>query len=133
MNRTKFWLALFVAVVFSAGAAAGLLLQPMLLPPPPAAVDDARPSPRFLMRRLAEDLELTPEQQKQFEDAVNARRRRLDATREEVRVRFENDASGLVDDIQHILTPDQRRRFESFVARVRARYRTEAPSNPPRP
>lgn len=77
---------------------------------------------------LTDELQLTPAQQEQLAAILTARRNQFAALREQVREQFERDAGGLSDDIQQILTPEQRKKFEDFVARVRAKFlKAESP------
>jgi Spy/CpxP family protein refolding chaperone len=135
MTRDGIWLAAFVLVVFSAGLATGVVLQKRLTPA--AVVSETGPplpSPGMLISMLAHELELTADQRTQLEQLVKARRQKVTALRGDVRNRIEKDASGLVAEIQTDLdlTPEQRARFEAFVARVRARYSNPDPTVAPR-
>ena len=127
MDRTaRIWLPMFTVVTFSAGIAtgvAGVLVYRNLQPS--ASAEERRPplpSPEELTAMLTDELQLTPSQQKQLAAIITTRRHTFAARREQVHEQFERDAGDLAGDIQQILTPAQRERFDRFVARVRARF-----------
>jgi len=128
------WLIAFVALVFAAGVATGVLLHQVLQPAPLASERPLRPSAAALVEMLGQELQLTSAQQARLEQIVMARRRDFEATREVMRERMSNEASALDNEIRNKLdlTPEQRERFEAFVARVRARVLANDPPPPSR-
>lgn len=127
MDRTaRIWLPMFTLVLFSAGIATGVTGVLVYSNLQPAASAEERPqpmpSPGQLTALLTDELQLTPVQQEQLAAIITARRSKFDALREQVREQFERDAGALADDVQQILTPEQRKKFEGFVARVRAKF-----------
>ena len=137
MDRTaRIWLPVFTLVLFSAGIATGVTGVLLYRNLQPAASAEERPqpmpSPEHLTALLTDELQLTPVQQEQLAAIIIARRSKFDALREQVRELFERDAGELADDVQEILTPQQRKKFDGFVARVRAKFR-KAQSTGPHP
>lgn len=127
MDRTtRVWLPMFALVLFSAGIATGvtgvLLYTNLQRPASAQEPSQPMPTPRQLTTLLTTELQLTPPQQEQLAAILTARRHKFVALREHVREQFERDAGGLSDDIQQILTLEQRKKFEDFVARVRAKF-----------
>ncbi|MPY86553.1 MAG: hypothetical protein GEU99_01370 [Luteitalea sp.] len=119
------WFGVFVVLVFGAGVATGLLLHRYL--EPPLAADGPAPlaegaAPMRLMALMADELDLTPDQQRKLEAIVDARRQKVGAFRENLRVRFQREATEVGAEIGHILTPDQRKRFDALVSRLQSRY-----------
>lgn len=136
-SRTaRAWFGVFVAVVFGAGVATGLLLHHYL--EPPLAADTP---PRFfvappgarLTTLMADELELTPEQQQQLASILAARRQKLGELRQTLRLHFEREATGVGAEIAHILTPAQRKRFEALQSEMRSRFLFREPRPPERP
>jgi hypothetical protein len=127
MDRTaRIWLPMFALVLFTAGigtGVTGVLLYTTLHGPASAQErPQPMPSPRQLATLLTNELQLTPEQQEQLAAILTARQRGFVALREHVREQFERDAAELSDDIVQILTPEQRKKFDGFVGRVRAKF-----------
>ncbi len=127
MDRTaRIWLPMFTLVLFSAGIATGVtgVLLFRNLQPAASAEERSRPmpSPGQLTALLTDELRLTRAQQEQLTAIIAARRSKFDALREQVREQFERDAGELADDVRQILTPEQRQKFDEFVARVRAKF-----------
>lgn len=127
MDRTtRIWLPMFALVLFSAGIATGvtgvLLYSNLQRPASAQERPQAMPSPRQLTTLLTDELQLTPAQQEQLAAILTARQRGFVALREQVREQFERDANELSNDIQDILTPEQRKQFDRFVRRVRSKF-----------
>jgi hypothetical protein len=122
------WFALFVAVVFSAGLGAGMLLRGVIEETPAAAgAPDTRAAPVPVVAQLADTLELTRDQQDALARIVDARRQRLLADRQRIEGRIALEVLGLLGEVDAILTPDQRVRFEPIVDRVRTRLSADGP------
>ena len=120
---TRVWVGLFVLVVFVAGLAAGVTVGPWISQGPPrgfrpAAPPGGPPPPRMterLLDRIAADLDLTVEQDRQLRDVFETRRRRLRAINQEVRGRFEAEQAQMNAEIAVILTPEQMTVFDEIV------------------
>ena len=68
-----------------------------------------------LLDRIAADLDLTVEQDRQLRDVFETRRRRLRAINQEVRGRFEAEQAQMNAEIAVILTPEQMTVFDEIV------------------
>jgi Spy/CpxP family protein refolding chaperone len=106
----------------------GLLLRPYVESTPAArslvSVESAESdSPVRLVAALAKELNLTEAQSQQIEATLNGRREMIHTFREDIRRRTEEQRRAVMADIERILSPDQRQRFEAFVARRRASQR----------
>jgi hypothetical protein len=122
------WFALFVTVVFSAGLGAGMLLRGVIEETPAvAAAPDTRAAPVPVVAQLADTLELTRDQQDALARIVDARRQRLLADRQRIEGRIALEVLGLLGEVDAILTPEQRVRFEPIVDRVRTRLSADGP------
>jgi Spy/CpxP family protein refolding chaperone len=106
----------------------GLLLRPYV-ESTPAARSLVTPesaeseSPAQLVSALATELNLTEAQRQQIEAVLNGRREMIHTFREDIRRQTEEQRRAVMADSERILSPDQRQRFEAFVARKRASQR----------
>ncbi|HWW86320.1 MAG TPA: hypothetical protein VNZ26_22155 [Vicinamibacterales bacterium] len=124
-RNPKTWFAVFIALVFVGGVGTGFLIRPSIESTVVArsrfwAEPDEPRSTSQLVTILAKELGLTESQHQQIEGALNQRREAIHAFREDIRKRTEEQRRAVMADIERVLTPDQRQRFESFVARRRA-------------
>lgn len=135
ITRPRGWLAIFVALVFTAGVGTGLLLQGYLEETPAASSpvsDGPRPAAALVIPRLAGDLNLTAEQQGQLQRILEARRARLLQGRRQMRGHVGNEIVGVIEEIGTILTPEQQERFAPIMERIRARLNAESVEDLPR-
>jgi Spy/CpxP family protein refolding chaperone len=125
VTRQKLWFALFVAVVFVMGFGSGVATSrffrfggphgrgpggpggPGGIPPPP-------PSAARIAEGMARDLQLTPDQQKQVEQAFERGAERLEKFRTATREQFDVLKKQLDDDIDRVLTPEQRMKHQTM-------------------
>ncbi len=127
-RHLRAWFVVFVVAIFLAGIGAGLILDRYVGPRPLPRADLATAGrlgprgggagfgPAVVTRRLANQLNLTADQQKKIDDIFARRRQRLQEIRSEVRARFESEQRDLRDEISKVLTPDQQKRFEQWLA-----------------
>lgn len=127
-NRTRVWFALFVLAVFCVGLASGLIVGRRMGPPPrgPEArmlgPGPAGPGPGGglppgrLIERLDEVLDLTDDQHARVEQIFESRRKGLEAVQDEVIARAQKEQRELQDEIRKVLTPEQRQRFDKWLA-----------------
>lgn len=134
ISRQKVWFALFVIVIFVMGFGSGVGTSryfrfggpfghgpggpygrgpggpgggPGGIPPPP-------PSAARIAEGMARDLQLTPDQQKQVEQAFERGAERLEKFRTATREQFDVLKKQLDDDIDRVLTPDQRVKHQTM-------------------
>ena len=122
-----------VVVAFIAGILVGVAGDHLYL------IRSGRLSPRrtarFAADRMADnlgrELQLSPQQKTQVQQIIERHRARIDATMSSVRprVRLEIDATNK--EIETILTPEQRTKFEALRMRMAARHRDRGST--PRP
>lgn len=139
VGRSRVWFAVFVAAVFTAGVATGLMLRGSIDPPTSAADGDAsagafgRPSLGRVSRQLATELDLTRDQQRQLEEILLARRVVLMNYRRSVRAQVGVELTAVTEEIDRILTPEQRERLGDLGSRIQAHlYADPAPAAPER-
>jgi len=131
LTRTKLWFVLFVVVVFGSGLGTGLLLA-RFGPrgpwsgrhgppgPPPSAAESAA--------RVAHDLGLTPEQEREVRAAFERGAARLNEFRTRTGREFDELLNQLNADIEKTLLPEQRERFRAHLPE----RRRHQPAPPPR-
>ncbi|HJO37787.1 MAG: Spy/CpxP family protein refolding chaperone [Vicinamibacterales bacterium] len=141
-NIARIWLALFVVVVFAGGIGAGVLAGTWLTPSdrmPRRSIADDRPqdddsedrfrdgrrgaSPERLIGRLADELELTPEQRDELDALFDEQRDRMRSLNEGVREQFRSAQQELRSAIAEILTAEQQERFAELTVERRERSR----------
>lgn len=133
--RPRGWLAVFVAIVFTTGVGTGLLLRGYLEETPAASngfLKGPPPFPPLLAPRLATELNLTAEQQRQLQTILDARRERLLENGRQMRGRARDEVLGVATEIDKILTPEQREHFKPVVEQIRSRFQ-DAGAFPPWP
>jgi hypothetical protein len=129
LTRTRLWFVLFVVVVFSSGLGTGLLIARLgprgpwtgrhgLPGPPPSHADSAA--------RVARDLGLSPEQEREVRAAFERGAARLDEFRARTGQEFDGLLNQLNADIEKTLSPDQRERFRAHLPE-RRRHRPPPP------
>ena len=129
-NRAKIWFALFVLVVFCAGAAAGVFAGrkfdgperawrggPPEAGPPGPGRGGGGPPPELLLRRLTADLDLDAAQREEVGRVLRASRDRIEGMQHDVRQQFDREQQSLRDEIRKVLRPEQRERFEQTFGR----------------
>ena len=134
-SRAKIWFALFVLVVFCAGAAVGIFVargfdgpdRPWRGGPPPSGGPGSGrggPPPEVLLRRLTDDLDLDAAQREEVGRVLRASRERIEGLQRDVRQQFDREQQSLREEIRKVLRPDQQDRFEqSFGRGMRGRGR----------
>jgi hypothetical protein len=136
-SRARIWFALFVLVVFCAGAASGLVIGRHIGPPPPggpfAFLHGRRggpgpfgagfrgdrggppPLPPGMLNRLTDELALDAAQRTQVQKILDDRRSRLEEVHREAREKFDREQKDLHEAIRAVLRPDQQQKFDRFL------------------
>ena len=129
-SRAKIWFALFVLVVFCAGAAAGVFVgrgfdgreRSWRGGPPPSGPGPGRgggPPPEVLLRRLTDDLDLDAAQREEVGRVLRASRDRIEGLQRDVRQQFDREQQNLREEIRKVLRPEQQERFEQTFGQGR--------------
>jgi hypothetical protein len=129
-SRAKIWFALFVLVVFCAGAAAGVFIERRFDGPqrswrggPPSGGGPGSgrggPPPDVLLRRLDDDLDLDATQREAVARILRESRDRIEGLQRDVRQQFDREQQHLREEIRKVLRPEQRERFEETFGRGR--------------
>lgn len=123
----KNWKVILASVlIFSCGIITGAVIYRFTLAPPPEtsgrqARPPIEPGPRrmWFIRQLEEKLQLSPEQKQKIEAALKASHERVEAAWKPVAPVMKQEFEWVHAEIEKILTPDQRRRFEELIERHR--------------
>ncbi len=126
-KHLRAWFVVFVVAVFLAGIGGGMILDRFLARPPAqpppgrrAGLGGAPPpggNAAVEVARLVSYLDLTDQQKTQLQAIFADRRQRIEQIRGEMQGRFDKEQRDFRETIEKILTPDQRRRFEEWLAR----------------
>lgn len=143
-TNTRFWIALFVALVFVCGLSIGLAVSTWIgprgdsgglrgqfrpdgvLPRPPAFVSQR------ILERLERETDFTDDQRERLELLFDERESRFREFNREMRMRFESEQASLHAEIAAILTPAQMEIFEATRRVGRGRRGPGGPRNPDR-
>lgn len=124
-TNTRFWIALFVALVFVCGLSIGLAVASWIGPARDSGGPrgESRPSgpparpPAFVSQRIIErlerDTEFTDSQRQRLEALFEERESRFREFNREMRRRFESEQASLREEIAAILTPEQMEIFDT--------------------
>lgn len=127
------WLIAFVGLVFGAGVGTGVLLRTYLDPISAAAAFPPPPSPGGLVQLFTKELDLTQSQQEQLERILLARRHTFGTFSEDIRQHMDAERDRTIVEIDKILTPQQRVRFQAMNQKMREHPRPLPPFKPPSP
>jgi Spy/CpxP family protein refolding chaperone len=141
ITRQKVWFALFVLVIFVMGFGSGVGTSRYLRfggpfghgrgggpygrgpggPGGPGGIPPPPPSAARIAESMARDLQLTSDQQKQVEQAFERGAERLEKFRTATREQFDTLKKQLDDDIDRVLTPEQRVKHQAMREEERRR------------
>lgn len=115
-DRNKFWIILSLVVVFTAGVIAGVLFENYILDKKTRRSDRQRSSVRFpTIEMIAEELSLTEEQQEKFREIFRNNEERLKNYRSEIHERYASLRAQLKQEIDSVLTEEQRIKFQAMI------------------
>lgn len=126
-NRVRVWFSVFVLVVFCVGLAGGIVIGRRMGPPPSGGPGapffgmfggrGGRPEASGrLIDRLSHELELSAEQRTKVEAILSARRTKLEELNQDVIARAEKEREAMQGEIRAVLTPEQQKRFDQWLA-----------------
>jgi Spy/CpxP family protein refolding chaperone len=130
-TKYKFLVALTLLVVFGLGVAAGILGERYVMHKSARRTAAARthlPSPES----WAKELGLTQEQQDKIHEVFKRNEERMKAYRTESHSRLGELRKMLRDEINAVLTPEQRQKNDEMIRRFEERRKKEAEQNPSR-
>jgi Spy/CpxP family protein refolding chaperone len=86
-----------------------------------------------LVEHLDHELHLTPQQKEAIRQIVQRRRARIEAIAANMRPQMRQEIESTNAEIEKVLTPEQRQKFESLSQRMRQHHRGRGEPPPPHP
>jgi len=133
IKKYKLWVALTLVVVFGLGAAAGVLGERYLMHRRPRVPSHER-TPFPLLDPVAKALALTAGQQDKLREIFKRSDERMKELDGEIHVRLREVRAQLKNEVDSVLTPEQRTKLEDMIQKERAKRQPahsagEAPRN----
>lgn len=123
-NKFKFWTIFFLLIIFAAGVTIGILAQKYQQAKKMERPERRRPSfPSLEM--IAEELELSSEQLEQIREIFRRNEERLKEFRGHIHTRLSDIRSQLKAELETVLTPEQRVKFEAMIEKYLAGRKKE--------
>jgi len=121
-DKTKSFVVISLIVVFAVGVFCGVFLDKSVLEQNRhRKARRKRPEPFPSLETMAQELDLTSDQQARIEEVFQANHERLKTMHHELRRRFSGLRTQLLDEIKGVLTPDQIEKFDAMIAVYHAR------------
>lgn len=121
-DRFKFWLVLALILTFAAGLVCGIFLDKYVFPGRPER--EPRRGGHFpSLEFLAKELGLSPQQQEQIKEIFGKNEERLKELRTQIHRNLMDVRSQLKDEIEKILTPEQKEKLEAMIQKHIAEQR----------
>jgi Spy/CpxP family protein refolding chaperone len=130
-NKARLWILLSFAAVLVAGIAGGLVLGRSW--PRGGASRSFRSGPPPSLDQLAKDLDLTPVQKEEIRKIFERNEERLKELRTQIHLRLGEVRERLKSEIDSVLTPQQREKFQALLERHMRKEREARPHDPDRP
>jgi Spy/CpxP family protein refolding chaperone len=86
-----------------------------------------------LVEHLDHELQFTPQQRDAVKQIVERHRQRIQALSESIRPQMRQELDATNAEIEKVLTPEQRPKFQALSQRMRQRHRGMRPAGPPPP
>jgi len=129
INRYKLWIVLSILVAFAAGLLGGIFCERYYFHRKRhakiARTQRSEPRPPDI-REMARDLGLSAEQQDQIKKIFESNDARLKELRTEMHNRLSGIRSEITSQIDSVLTPEQKSKFDSIIARHREQAKKES-------
>lgn len=115
-NHYKFWIVFSFIIVFAAGVIGGILFEQNILDKKTKKITRKRSPVRFpSLEMMAEELNLTEDQQEQIREIFNNNEERFKIMRSQIHERFSSIRSQLKSEIKNVLTEEQNIKFEAMI------------------
>jgi hypothetical protein len=113
-NKFKFWIIFSIILIFAAGVIGGFFCEKYLIPKKHEG-RERRTSPFPSLERLAQELGLTPQQKEQIREAFKRNEERLKELGTHIHGHLQEIRTQLKSEIDNILTPEQKQKFEAMI------------------
>lgn len=125
-NHYKFWIVFSLIIVFAAGVIGGILFEQNILDKKTKKITRKRAPVRFpSIEMMAEELNLTEDQQKQIREVFNNNEERFKIMRSQIYERFSSIRSQLKSEIKNVLTEEQNLKFEAMIEKYLSQRKKE--------
>jgi len=125
-NHYKFWIVFSLIIVFAAGVIGGILFEQNILDKKTKKITRKRAPVRFpSLEMMAEELNLTEDQQKQIREIFNNNEERFKIMRSQIHERFSSIRSQLKSEIKSVLTEEQNLKFEAMIEKYLSQRKNE--------
>jgi len=118
--------AFLLALMFVAGLAVGLAAERYMVHRGPGETTERHRDRRTTIERFADDLGITPEQQRQIDPILVETRERMSAVFDRVRPEWEAVVDSARSRIEAVLTPQQVERYRALLEEQERQRRSEA-------
>jgi phosphosulfolactate synthase (CoM biosynthesis protein A) len=125
-NYNKFWIVFSLIVVFAAGFIGGILFEKHLIDQKVEKRVKRKSSVRFpSLEMMAQELSLTPEQEKQIREIFKNNEERFKKLRKNIDDRLSSIRSQLKNEIKNVLTDEQVLKFEAMIEKYISQRKKE--------
>jgi Spy/CpxP family protein refolding chaperone len=125
-NYNKFWIVLSLIVVFAAGFTGGILFEKHLINKKVERRVKRRGSVRFpSLEMMAEELNLTPEQEEQIREIFKNNEERFKSLRKNIDEHLSSIRAQLKTEIKNVLNDKQNLKFEAMIKKYISQRKKE--------
>jgi len=126
-NNYKFWIIFSLVIVFVAGIAGGILFEKNFMGKKQERRVKKRSPVRFpSLKIMAQELNLTPEQQEEIREIFKNNEERFKKLRSHMDERLSSIRSQLKNEIKNVLTEEQNDKFEAMIQKYISQKKKEA-------
>jgi hypothetical protein len=130
-NNNKIWVIFSLIIVFAAGIAGGILIEEYILNEKKYMGPPKRRPPRFpTLEIMAEELELSSQQQEQLKEIFRKSEERLKILKDEIHKQFSALKDRLKKEMDEVLTEKQKNKFEAMIKKYKSEERKERNRSP---
>lgn len=125
-NHYKLWIVFSLIIVFAAGVVGGILFEKNIINKKAVKTTRKRAPVRFpSLEMMAEELNLTEDQQEQIREIFNNNEERFKIMRNQIHERFSSIRSQLKSEIKSVLTEEQNLKFEAMIEKYLSQRKKE--------
>ena len=125
-NHYKFWIVFSLIIVFAAGVIGGVLFEKHLTDKKVEKRVKKKNSVRFpSLEMMAQELNLTPEQQEQIREIFKNNEERFKNLRSHISERLSSIRSQLKSEIKNVLNEEQNLKFEAMIEKYISQRKKE--------
>ncbi len=122
INAQRWKMAFFGLIILIAGVFIGAVLSPAVMPRPAAHLPGVESVNKGMIRRLQEDLNLSPEQTRQVSEICNKHIQALNDIRRQARPKIAEQMNELYSEVASVLDEDQQELWKQSMDRLTKRF-----------